>query len=395
MESELRAAVAALQENATLYAEQQKKLGDADALVKEADARINARITELEDQLRDAVKAMRTPHAGRDEQRDQLDGAMQRYLRGGDGRLTAEDRAAIAQYQKALSVESDPDGGYLVSPTMSNRIMTKVYETSPIRQVAAVQTITSDALEGPVDEDEAGAAWVSETGARAETTTPQVGLWRIPVHEMYAMPKATQKLLEDAGVNVEGWLADKVSGKFARLQNTAFVNGTGVGQPRGFLTYPHGTTGARGTIEQVNTGAADAFIPESIITVIYSLKSAYRAGAVWAMNRSTVAAIRKLRDASGGAGTGQFFWAPGFGGQPATLGGYPILEAEDMPDVAANALAAVFGNFGAAYTIVDRRGITTLRDPYSSKPFVLFYTTARVGGDVVNFEALKVVKVAS
>jgi HK97 family phage major capsid protein len=303
------------------------------------------------------------------------------YLRKGD--------LISPEHQKALSVGSDPDGGYLVSPERSNRILTQVYESSPIRQIATIETIGTDALEIPVDEGEAGAGWVGETEAPSETSTPQIGVQRIPVHELYAEPKATQKLLEDGSIDIGGWLEGKIADKFARTEATAFVSGSGVRQPRGLLTYPAGTS--RTQIEQVVSGAASAVTADGIVNLVYALKEFYTAGAAFLMRRATVGAVMLLKDANN-----QYIWRPGIeSGQPSTLMGYPVREAADMPAVAANALAIAFGNFRFAYTIVDRLGVTVLRDPYTAKPFVKFYTRKRVGGDVTTFEAIKLQKIAT
>lgn len=369
----------------------------ADGLAREAFDKLNARIDDAEAQLRDLVKANRSAAAGGRQPEGSAEERLARdavvaYLRRGEQRLTTEQRDALERQQRALSVDSDPDGGYLVTPAQSNRISTIVFETSPMRALAAVETISTDALEGLYDGDEADAGWVGERSARTETATPQLGQWRIPVHELYAAPRATQKLLDDAAVDIEAWLARKVADKFARKENTAFVLGTGVGQPRGFLTYPAGT--ARGQIAQIPSLAAAAIEPEAIWNVVYALKSAYRQGAAWAMARATIGVIRTIRDDTGGAGTGQFMWAPGFGATPSTLAGYPIAEFEDIDAVAAGKLVAGFGSFREAYTIVDRIGIRVLRDPYTAKPYVEFYTTKRTGGDVINFEAIKILKIA-
>lgn len=294
--------------------------------------------------------------------------------------------------QKALSVGSDPDGGYTVDPDTTGRIITKVFETSPMRSVASVQVIGTDALEGLFDLNEASAGWVGETSARPGTNTPELGRWRIPVHEMYANPAATQKVLDDSFVNLESWLADKVADKFARIENDAFVNGNGVGKARGFLTYGNGTT-LPGTIEQKLTGAAGGFLTngtggDCLIDLIYALKQAYRSGARWFMPRSVVALVRKIKDADG-----MYLWQPGIGaGQPSTLLGFPIIEMEDMPAPNTGTLSAAFGNMGEAYQIVDRQGIRVLRDPYTNKPYIHFYTVKRTGGDVINFEAIKLLK---
>lgn len=299
---------------------------------------------------------------------------------------------------KALSTGSDPDGGYLVPADMTGRIVQKVYESSPIRQIAAVQAISSDALEGGFDADEAASGWVGETAARTETTSPTVGKWRIPVYECYAAPKATQRLLDDAAVNVEAWLEGKIADKLARAEATAFVAGTGIAQPRGFTTYTTAATAdatrARGTLEHVATGSSGSFgtAPngsDKLIDLVHKLKASYRAGATWVMNRSVVGKVRQLKAGSGN----DYIWLPSMvSGQPASLLGYPVVEAEDMDDLGANSLSIAFGDFGRGYQIVDRVGVRTLRDPYTDKPNVIFYSTRRVGGDVVDFDAIKFLK---
>jgi HK97 family phage major capsid protein len=377
--------------------------GTAPAMTVEMYQKMDARINHLQDELTAVQKAALRSRNGGENTDGDADKRLERAafvqaLRKGEDRLSGEHRVAFDRLQKRLSVDSDPDGGFVVTPEFSARVSTVIYETSPVRQVATVETISTDALEGLFDGDQATVGWVSEQATRPETAAPQIGLWRIPTHEMYANPFATQKLLDDAFLDMEAWLAMKVSDRLSRLENAAFVNGTGVGQPRGFLTYPSGTN--RGQLQRVNTGANTGLLVtgNGIINIVYALKSAYRQGAVWAMNRNTVGAIRRIRDDSGGAGVGNFLWNPGFGTQPQSLAGFPIVEMEDMPDLSASgsgSLSYAFGNFAAAYTIVDRQGVRILRDPYSSKPFVSFYTTKRVGGDVINFEAIKLGVVAS
>lgn len=309
-----------------------------------------------------------------------------------DTYLRKDDRGLSADEVKALSVGTDPDGGYVVHPDMSGRIVQKVFETSPMRAYAAIQVISTDALEGLFDLNEASSGWVGETDSRTETNTPELGKWRIPVHELYAKPKATQKLLDDASINMEQWLANKVSEKFARDEASAFVNGNGVNKPRGFLTYASGTT-LPGTIERFDTGANGAFAAapngaDVLLNALYGLKQQYRANATWFMNRATTGLVRKLKDSDGA-----YMWSPGIAaGQPATMLGYPVASFEDMPDPATDSLSIAVGDMREAYQIVDRLGIRTLRDPYSAKPYVEFYTTKRVGGDIVNFEAIKCIE---
>lgn len=289
---------------------------------------------------------------------------------------------------RLLSVDREPGGGYWVRPEMADRITTIVFESSPIREFAAVEQIGTDAWEIIADENEAGFGWVAEQQPRTETTTPDIGKRVVPAHEMYAEPRATQKLLDDAGFDVEAWLAGKVAERFARAEATAFVTGDGVTKPRGFLTYPNGTSA--GQIEQINSLNTDVISPEDIYRLIYAVKSPYLRNARFLAARLTIRDIRVLRDDSGGAGTGQFMWQPNFQlGQPQLVGGYPIHQADDMPAVGGDQLPLAFGDFRAGYTIVDRMGIRTLRDPYTAKPNVKFYTTRRVGGDVVNYEAIK------
>jgi len=296
-------------------------------------------------------------------------------------------KSASAVERKAMSVISDPDGGYTVTADMSGRVIKKIFETSPFRAYANSQTISTDALEGLYDNDEAGAGWVGETQARPETTTPQLGKYRIPVHEMYANPAVTQKLLDDSSLNIESWLSDKVGRKFGRMENTAFLTGDGVAKPRGILTYPAGTN-QTGQLQQVISGSNGAVTADTIIDLMFSIKSSYLAGSIFGANRMVIAQIRKLKD-----GQNNYLWSPGFnGGSQSTVLGYGIVDFPDMPVPATNALALFFGNLSEAYQIVDRVGLRVLRDPFTNKPYIHFYTTKRVGGDVVNFEAIKLYK---
>jgi HK97 family phage major capsid protein len=288
---------------------------------------------------------------------------------------------------KAMSVDSDEDGGFLVTSAMSSEIVKKVFESSPVRQVASVQTISTDALEILQDLDELESGWVGETQVRNETQTPKLKKIVIPVHELYAQPKATQKLLDDAAVNVESWLAEKVAEKFARDEATAFVKGDGTAKPMGFLSYPTGT--GYGQIEQVETAGSLAITGDDLIELSYSLKEAYKNGAAWMAKRQIIKEFRKFKDLQG-----RYLWEPGLNGSTqSTLLGFPIYEANDMGDKVAAGLPVAFGNFRQGYQIVDRIGIRVIRDIFTAKPHVLFYTTKRVGGAVKNFEAIKLLKV--
>jgi HK97 family phage major capsid protein len=290
---------------------------------------------------------------------------------------------------KALSVGSDPDGGYLVTPTMSSKIVQSIFETSPMRQLASVETISSDALELIDDHDQAAAGWTSETTLITETSTPTLAKRNIPTNQLYAQPKATQKLVDDSAIDIESWLSNKIADIFSRKENTAFVSGNGAGQPRGILTYAAGTNW--GQVQQVNSGTSAQVTADGIVNLFYALKDSYTRRASFLMNRTTVQAVRLLKQTS----TNQYLWQPGLAaGVPDTLMGVPVYMAADMPVQAANSLSVAVGDFQSAYQIVDRKGITILRDPFTEKPFVKFYATKRVGGDVVNFEALKLMKLA-
>jgi len=285
---------------------------------------------------------------------------------------------------KALSVSSDPDGGYFVSPQLSANIVKTVFETSPMRQLASVEIISSDSLEILEDRDSAAAGWTGESTSITATTSPQIAKKLIPVYQLYAQPKATQKLIDDSAIDIEAWLAGKISDIFGRLENTAFISGDGIGKPRGILTYASGTSW--GQIEQVGSGSSGAVTADKLLDLFYALKESYATNATFLMNRATVDAVRKLKDT-----TNQYLWNPGLmHGAPDTLLGVPVHQAADMPVPGSGSLSIVVGDFKRAYQIVDRSGITVLRDPFTDKPFVSFYTTKRVGGDVVNFEAIKI-----
>ena len=297
--------------------------------------------------------------------------------------------AGLEMQVKALSAGSDPDGGYLVTPKMSDNIVRIVRETSPMRSIASIETISTEGLELLDDVDLAAAGWTTETGSIADSTTPQFGKRTIPVFEMYAQPKATQKLVDDAAINIESWLAEKVSETFGRLENTAFISGNGTTAPKGILSYAAGTNW--GQIEQVNSGTSATITADGLMKLFYALKDAYAANATFLMQRAAVQSVRLLK-----ASNGQYLWQPGLAlGAPDTLLGVPVLMAADMPTIAADALSVAVGDFKRGYQIVDRIGIRILRDPFTDKPFVKFYTTKRVGGDVRQFDAIKLLKLAA
>ena len=291
--------------------------------------------------------------------------------------------------KKSLSASSDPDGGYLVTHGLSDKISQYITEISPMRQLASVEEISTDSLDIIVDSDSFGGDWVAETATRPDTTTAQVNKKSIVAYELYAQPKATQKLVDDAAIDIESWIAEKVADIFAQKENTAFISGDGSGKPKGILSYTAGTS--YGQVEQVNSGTSAQVTADGIAKLYYSLKGEYAKSATFLMNRSLVQAIRLLKDT-----TGQYLWQPSLAyGTPDTLFGVPVKIASDMPNAAANSLSVAVGDFKRGYKIVDRVGVRILRDPFTDKPFVKFYTTKRVGGEVVNFEAIKLLKLAA
>lgn len=301
--------------------------------------------------------------------------------------------------RKALSAGSDPDGGYLLPNSTVGRMVIKIYEQSTMRQLANVVTISTDKIEGIIDNDEADAGWVSELGTRSDSGTPQVGKWEIQAHEMYAMPKISQKLIDDAATDVESWLAGKVADKFARVEGAGFTTGTGVGQPRGLFSYTTAATGdatrAWGTFEHVKTGANGDFHTtkaDPLQDLIGAFKDQYLQNAQWLMRREVRTKIRKLKEAT----SDRYLWEPSLqAGQPDRLLGYAARVDQYVPAIATGSNSLAFGDFKEAYTIVDRIGVRTLRDPFTAKPYIVFYSTKRTGGGAINFEAVKFLNFAS
>ncbi|MEM7619805.1 MAG: phage major capsid protein [Pseudomonadota bacterium] len=296
--------------------------------------------------------------------------------------------------EKALSVGSNPDGGYLVPSETETSVMRLLTDISPIRSIASVRQVSASVYKKPFTTVGAGSGWVAETGTRSETTSPTLAELSFPTMELYAMPSASQTLLDDAAVNIDEWISEEVNLAFAEQEGTAFVTGNGTNKPKGFMDYTKvaNASWTWGNTGYVATGADadfDGTNPDAnLIDLIYSIKSGYRANANWVMRRSTQAEIRKIKDADG-----NYLWRPGEqAGSKPTLLSYPVTESEDMSAIASDSYSIAFGDFKRGYLIVDRLGIRILRDPYSSKPYVLFYTTKRVGGGVQDFDAIKLLK---
>ena len=318
--------------------------------------------------------------------------AFSAYLRHGDD----EALRGLMLESKALSTAVPGDGGFLVDPRTADTVKSMLVSTASIRSIASVVTVDASNFDVLIDRSDVGTGWVTETGSVTETATPLIERISIRLHQLAAMPKASQRLLDDSAFDVEGWLAEKIASRFIRSESAAFVNGDGVDKPKGFLLpakVPNATW-TWGNLGYVASGAAADFpttnAVDCIVNLVYALAAPYRANATFVMNSRTAGAVRKMKDADG-----RFMWADGLAvAEPPRLMGYPVLVCEDMPDIAANAHAIAFGDFAAGYTIAERTDLRILRDPFSAKPHVLFYATKRVGGDISDYAAIKLLRFA-
>ena len=315
------------------------------------------------------------------------------YLRSGDD----DALRGLSLEGKALNTAVSAEGGYLVDPQTSETIRGVLKSTASIRSIANVVNVEATSFDVLVDHSELGSGWATETASLTETATPQIDRISIPLYELAAMPKASQRLLDDSAFDVETWLATRIAEKFARAEAAAFVNGDGIDKPTGFLTHSNvaNDAWAWGSLGYVATGADGDFSAsnpaDAIVDLVYALEAEYRANAAFVMNSKTAGAVRKMKDADG-----RFLWTDGLqAGEPARLMGYPVLIAEDMPDIASGATAIAFGDFASGYTIAERPDLRVLRDPFSAKPHALFYASKRVGGDVSDFAAIKLLKFAA
>ncbi|GLK78032.1 phage capsid protein [Methylopila jiangsuensis] len=295
----------------------------------------------------------------------------------------------------ALTKSTDGEGGYLAPVEWDRTIINKLKQVSKIRQNARVISITVAGFRKLFNDRTLGSGWVGETASRPATTTPALGSLDFVPGELYANPAISQQLLDDAAINLEEWLAAEVEAEFARQEGIAFLSGDGVNKPYGILTFVTGAANAArhpwGAIQAVNTGAAAALTGDGFIDLMYSLPSEFAANAKLYINRASLGAARKLKD-----GQGNYLWQPAYvAGEPATLNGAPVVEVPGMPSVAAGNIAALYGDMEATYLVVDRIGVSVLRDPFSNKPFVHFYTVKRVGGGVYNPEPMRALKVAA
>ncbi|MCF6344751.1 MAG: phage major capsid protein [Devosiaceae bacterium] len=364
-----------------------EKRGSSDVIVEDKLTRLNAALDGHKSALDRVVLERSRPNleAGfaSNHANDEYKDAFSAYVKRGE--------------EKALSIGSNSDGGYLVPDETELEIARLLSDVSPIRAIAGNRIISSSTYKKPITITGPAVGWVGETDVRSETASQVLSEITYDTMELYAMPAATSNFLDDAAVDVGQWIADEVNLAFAEQETAAFIIGDGINKPTGFLSETQVAESAWtwGNIGYVPTGEAGDFLSgsesDALIDLVYALKSGYRQNASWVMNRSTQAAIRKLKDADG-----NYIWQPSISPTGrATLLGFELVEAEDMPDIANDSASIAFGDFRRGYLIVDRRGVSVLRDPYSSKPYVLFYTTKRVGGGVSDFDAIKLLKFAA
>jgi HK97 family phage major capsid protein len=313
--------------------------------------------------------------------------AWSRYVRSGD-------QAALQELEGKSLTASDGNGGYIVPVETETVIDSALAEVSPFRNLATIRAVSTANFTKPISSGGAVAGWAGDAETRTETTAPDLDLIEFPAGELYAMPAATQTLLDDSVADVDQWLAEEVQDVFSAQETAAFVLGDGVNKPRGILSYPQAADGSesKGEIGYVPTGVDGDFDAEApidaLIDLTYAPETRYRRNASFIMNRRTLGRLRKFKDADG-----NYIWqASNQAGQPSTLLGFPVIEIEDMPDIASGSMPVAFGDFRRGYLIADRQGVRVLRDPYSAKPFVLFYTTKRVGGGIQDFSAIKLLK---
>ncbi|MFN4091366.1 MAG: phage major capsid protein [Brevundimonas sp.] len=362
----------------------EEKVARIDQAVAGAQARLDRVLSESRRPVIEAHSpstASRSPSPFHGEEKSAFEG----YLKTGAG-LGLELKAGLSS--------APTSGGYVVPVETERAIERRLMAGSPMREISTVRTVGSGVFRKPVSTAGVSSGWVAETAARPETDPATLSLLEFPSADLYACPAATQSLLDDALLDLDEWLAAEVEDAFAAQETTAFVSGDGTNKPRGFLSYTTvaDTSHAWGQIGYVASGAAGAFGgtagADRLIDLVYAPKAQFRPNGRFVMNRKTVSAIRKFKDADG-----NYIWQPATrAGETASLLGYAVTEIETMPDIAANSLSIAFGDFQRGYLIVDRAGVRVLRDPYSAKPYVLFYTTKRVGGGVQNFDAIKVMK---
>lgn len=383
-------------------AEKDKELAKRfdDVVTTEKVQRIDASISDLTSSLDEINARLEQAALGGGGQNDGLSDEERDYsakfgdwFRTGDGESALKASARAGGVRADYSVGSDPDGGFTAPVEWDRTITDKRVEVSPMRRFATVQTVTGQGFKKLYNIHGTTSGWVAETAARPKTDGSQLAEYAFSFGEIYAMPAATARILEDSEIDIATWLSGEVNLEFAVQEGVAFVAGDGVNKPKGLLRYDATTEAALpasqrhplGPVAEVVTGAAAALTADGLIDLIYDLPEDRSQGAALYGNRKTHSVIRKMKD-----GDGNYLWqAPFQAGQPAMVLGQPINELSGLPDVAAGAIPLVYGNLAEGYRIFDRVGMSILRDPYTNKPYVLFYTTKRVGGGLWNPEWLR------
>ena len=355
-----------------------------------ADVVTSDKVERINKALDDLTLKMKRPQLGGPEkdQPTEHKRAFEAYVRKGETHGLFDIEA------KSMSVGSNPDGGYLVPAETEAEIGRLLSNASAMRAISDVRQVSASVYKKPFAITGAASGWIGEAAARPETASATLAELQFPTMELYAMPAATQSLLDDSVVNLDQWIAQEVRTVFAEQESQAFVTGNGVNRPKGFTDYAKvaDASWTWGNIGYIATGVAGAFAAsnptDKLIDLAYALKAGFRQNAHWVMNRKTQGVIRKFKD-----GQGNYIWQPAITADgKASLMNFPITESEHMADITTDSYALALGDFRQGYLVVDRVGVRILRDPYSSKPYVLFYTTKRVGGGVQNFEAIKLMK---
>ncbi len=393
---ELRSTFEAFRDTNDQRLAEMEQRSSSDVLLDEKLARIDTALDEHKRRLDRMTLTSRRPSLGSSAGTDDM-GASERKA-GFDAYIRRGDLSAFRQGElKALSAGSGPDGGFVAPAEVERDILARLANISPMRALATVRTISAGTYRAAFSATGPASGWAGETAARPETASQVLSELVFPAMELYAMPSATQTLLDDALVDVDRWVAEEVETVFAEQESSAFITGNGTTQPRGVLSVPvvADASWTWGNIGVLNTGVAGAFAATNpsdvLIDLVYALRTGYRQNGSFLMNRRVQSAIRRFKDSAG-----NYIWMPPSGlNQPATLMNFPVAEAEAMPNIAANSVSVLFGDFRRGYLIVDRAGVRILRDPYSAKPYVLFYTTKRVGGGVQDFAAIKGLRFAA
>ncbi|MBN8649069.1 MAG: phage major capsid protein [Caulobacterales bacterium] len=376
--------------NDNRLAEIEKKIV-ADVLLEEKVDRLDKALNRAQSSLdKLALKNVRPILNGELKPNNEHKGAWSQFMRKGD------ENALYRIEEKSLSIGTPSDGGHIAPPEVQAIIERTLAQVSPMRRIASVRPTNSSNFRKPIATTNASVGWVSETGARTQTNTPSLDLMAFPIGELYAMAAATQTILDDAALDIDAWLAGEIAHSFAIAENAAFINGDGTNKPKGIVSHNivADTSQEYGSLGYIATGVSAGFAAtnpaDKLVDLTYLPKTQYRTNSSFLMNRRTLGQVRKFKDSNG-----QYIWQPSLvAGQPTSLLGYSVYECEDMPDIAANSHAIAFGDFEKGYLIVDRTDLRVLRDPYSNKPFVLFYVTKRVGGGVQDFDAIKFLKFA-